>query len=71
VVRTHSDEERAFLEAHGAGRAFVGERELAVSLARHALRRFAVPHDMEAVAARTLRVGDAAPAAAEREPVPG
>jgi CPA2 family monovalent cation:H+ antiporter-2 len=55
VVRTHSDEERGFLESHGAGRAFVGERELAVSLARHALRHFEVPHDMEAVAARALR----------------
>jgi CPA2 family monovalent cation:H+ antiporter-2 len=55
VARTHSDEERHFLEAHGAERALVGERELAVSLVRHALRRFDVPHDMEAVAARTLR----------------
>jgi monovalent cation:H+ antiporter-2, CPA2 family len=58
VVRTHSDEERTFLEAHGAARALYGERELAVSLARHALRRFGVAHDMEAVAARTLRGGD-------------
>jgi CPA2 family monovalent cation:H+ antiporter-2 len=59
VVRTHSDDERAFLEAHGAGRALVGERELAVSLARHALRRFDVPHDMEVVAQRALGVGPA------------
>jgi CPA2 family monovalent cation:H+ antiporter-2 len=55
VVRTHSDEERRFLESHGAERALVGERELAVSLTRHALRRYDVAHDMEAVAARTLR----------------
>jgi CPA2 family monovalent cation:H+ antiporter-2 len=54
VARTHSDEERAFLEAHGAARALVGERELAVSLTRDALRRFGVAHDMEAVATRTL-----------------
>ncbi|HEU4631221.1 MAG TPA: YbaL family putative K(+) efflux transporter [Gemmatimonadaceae bacterium] len=54
VVRTHSDAERAFLEAHGAERALMGERELAVSLARHALRHFEVPHDMEEVAARAL-----------------
>jgi CPA2 family monovalent cation:H+ antiporter-2 len=54
VVRTHSDAERSFLEAHGAARALVGERELAVSLARHALRSLAVPHDMEAVAERAL-----------------
>ncbi|MGQ0713715.1 MAG: NAD-binding protein [Gemmatimonadaceae bacterium] len=59
VVRTHSDEERNFLEAHGAERALMGERELAVSLARHALRRFDVPHDMEAVALRAL--GGSAP----------
>ncbi len=56
VVRTHSDEERAFLERHGAEHALVGERELAVSLTRHALRRFDVAHDMEAVAARALEV---------------
>jgi CPA2 family monovalent cation:H+ antiporter-2 len=59
LVRTHSDEERDFLEAHGAERALVGERELAVSLTRHALRRYDVAHDMEAVAARTLRGGEA------------
>jgi monovalent cation:H+ antiporter-2, CPA2 family len=56
IARTHSDEERTFLEAHGAERALVGERELAVSLTRLALRRFNAAHDMEAVAARTLRV---------------
>ena len=54
VVRTHSDDERTFLEKSGASRALVGERELAVSLARHALRHFGVPHDMEEVAARAL-----------------
>ena len=50
--------ERNFLEDHGAARAMVGERELAVSMARHALRRFGVPHDMGAVAARALRIGE-------------
>jgi CPA2 family monovalent cation:H+ antiporter-2 len=54
VVRTHSDQERTFLEAHGASHALVGERELAVSLSRHALRSFGVAHDMGAVAARTI-----------------
>ena len=54
IVRTHSDEERGFLEANGAEVALVGERELAVSLTRHALRAFDVKHDMEAVAERTL-----------------
>jgi CPA2 family monovalent cation:H+ antiporter-2 len=54
VVRTHSDSEREFLEQNGAARALVGERELAVSLTRLALRRFGVTHDMEDVATRTL-----------------
>jgi CPA2 family monovalent cation:H+ antiporter-2 len=54
IVRTHSDEERVFLEANGAARAMVSERELAVSLARQALRRLDVEHDMEEVAARAL-----------------
>ena len=54
IVRTHSDEERTFLEANGAARAMVSERELAVSLARQALRRLGVEHDMEEVAARAL-----------------
>jgi CPA2 family monovalent cation:H+ antiporter-2 len=56
LVRTHSDAERSFLEEMGAARALVGERELAVSLTREALRRFEVPFDMEQVAARTLRL---------------
>ena len=54
ILRTHSDEERQFLEEMGAARALVSERELAVSLTREALRRFAVDADMEKVAARTL-----------------
>ncbi len=58
IVRTHSDEERAYLEANGAERAFVGERELAVSLTRFALRELGVAHDMEAVAARALGLTD-------------
>ena len=56
LVRTHSDAERQFLEENGAARALVGERELAVSLTREALRRFDVPFDMEQVAARTLKL---------------
>ena len=54
ITRTHSEAERSFLESHGAEHALVGEHELAVSLTRHALRRYDVPHDMEAVASRTL-----------------
>ncbi len=56
VLRTHSDAEREFLEKHGAARALVGERELAVSLTRAALRHFDVAFDMEQVAARTLHL---------------
>ena len=56
VARTHSDTEREFLEGHGAAQALVGERELAVSLTRAALRRFDVQFDMEQVAARTLHL---------------
>ncbi|HET9439429.1 MAG TPA: YbaL family putative K(+) efflux transporter [Longimicrobiales bacterium] len=55
VVRTHSDEEREFLESSGADVALVSERELAVSMTRHALRSFNIDHDMAAVAERTLR----------------
>ena len=55
IVRTHSDEEREFLEANGADVALVGERELAISLTRHALRSYHIDHDMAAVAERTLR----------------
>jgi CPA2 family monovalent cation:H+ antiporter-2 len=54
VARTHSDSERSWLEDHGVSQALVGERELAVSLTRAALRRYGVAHDMEEVAARTL-----------------
>ena len=68
LVRTHSDEERVFLEEMGVARAFVGERELAVSLAREALRRSGVSHDMESVAARVLRPDAEAPRTSERAP---
>jgi CPA2 family monovalent cation:H+ antiporter-2 len=40
VVRTHSDEERLYLEEHlDVGMAVFGERELAKAMARHALER--------------------------------
>jgi monovalent cation:H+ antiporter-2, CPA2 family len=47
IARTHSDAERAWLEQHGAAQALVGERELAVSLTRSALRRLGAVHDAE------------------------
>ena len=37
VVRTHSEEERAYLEKAGVGLAVMGERELARTMARYAL----------------------------------
>jgi monovalent cation:H+ antiporter-2, CPA2 family len=37
VVRTHSEEERAYLERAGVGLAVMGERELARTMARYAL----------------------------------
>ncbi|HEX7049073.1 MAG TPA: YbaL family putative K(+) efflux transporter [Longimicrobiales bacterium] len=55
LVRTHSDEEREFLESHGANVALVAERELAVSLTRLALRSYNVEHDMAEIAERTIR----------------
>jgi CPA2 family monovalent cation:H+ antiporter-2 len=56
LVRTHSDDERRFLEEMGAARALVGERELAVSLTREALQRFDVAADMQQIAVRALRL---------------
>jgi monovalent cation:H+ antiporter-2, CPA2 family len=43
VVRTHSEEERAYLERVGADLAVVGERELARTMARYALEVAASP----------------------------
>jgi CPA2 family monovalent cation:H+ antiporter-2 len=37
VVRTHSEEERRYLEKAGADLVVMGERELARAMARHAL----------------------------------
>lgn len=59
IARTHSDGERAYLEGHGAATALVGERELAVSLARPALHGVGLAPDMAAVAGRTLHAAGA------------
>ena len=42
VVRTHSEEERAYLERAGVDMAVMGEGELARAMARYALEVFAV-----------------------------
>jgi CPA2 family monovalent cation:H+ antiporter-2 len=47
VVRTHSEEERAYLERAGADLAVVGERELARTMARYALEVAAAPASQE------------------------
>jgi monovalent cation:H+ antiporter-2, CPA2 family len=44
VVRTHSEEERAYLERAGVGMAVMGERELARTMARYAMEVLAPPH---------------------------
>lgn len=55
LVRTHSDEERQFLEEMGAARALYGERELAVSMSREAFLRFRPEANLEELTARILR----------------
>jgi CPA2 family monovalent cation:H+ antiporter-2 len=42
VVRTHSEEEAGLLEKENAGKVFLGEHELASSMIRHVLERYAV-----------------------------
>jgi K+:H+ antiporter len=42
VVRTHSAAEQVYLEAHGVGEAVMGERELALGMARYALRSLGI-----------------------------
>jgi monovalent cation:H+ antiporter-2, CPA2 family len=39
VARTHSEDERTYLERHGVGLALIGERELALGMAHYALLR--------------------------------
>ena len=41
LVRTHSDEEAALLRNENAGTVFLGEHELALSMVRHVLNKFA------------------------------
>lgn len=45
LARTHSYEDRNFLQAQGADEAVIGELELALELGRRALQRFAVDVD--------------------------
>lgn len=45
VARSHSEAERAYLEHHGFSLALIGEHELALGLAHHALMRMGCPDD--------------------------
>jgi CPA2 family monovalent cation:H+ antiporter-2 len=49
VVRTHSDEERDYLEGLEVGMAVMGERELAGAMARYALQSCGVPQEASAM----------------------
>jgi CPA2 family monovalent cation:H+ antiporter-2 len=41
VVRTHSEEEAALFEKENTGKVFLGEHELALSMTRYVLERYA------------------------------
>ena len=70
VVRTHSDTEAAHLRALGGKvQAVHGERELAVQMARYALRRFGVSTTEAEAIAQGLRGRPVAVAASERRPL--
>ena len=60
LARTHSHDDRAFLQAHGAREAVMGELELALELGRSALAGFDLPADAVAQALATARQHDAA-----------
>ena len=70
VVRTHSQEERAFLERRGVAQAVMGELELALEMARHTLGCFAVDDltALAAVRAMRARVASAGPSEMVRAP---
>jgi CPA2 family monovalent cation:H+ antiporter-2 len=47
VVRSHNEEEAALLEREGAGKVFVGERELARSITEHVIGRIEAPRALQ------------------------
>lgn len=55
LARTHSVDDRAFLQARGADDAVIGELELALELGRRALDRFEVAPDAVAASLSSLR----------------
>ncbi len=57
VVRTHSLEEKRYLEARGVREAVVGELELALEMTRHTLSRFGVSAQEVQMALQGIRLG--------------
>jgi len=55
VVRTHSEAEEAYLEARGVGLVVMGERELALSMARYALTSLGVAADSAEASGQEMR----------------
>jgi len=55
VVRTHSEAEQRYLEAQGVGMAVMGERELALSMARYALLDWQPDSEMVELMVKALR----------------
>ena len=55
VARTHSETEQRYLEQQGVGLAVMGERELALGMARYALHRWAIESDEVELVVQGLR----------------
>lgn len=56
VVRTHSEDERLYLETLGVGEAVVGEREVSLEMTRYTLQRFGVTAQEAQATVRRLRL---------------
>jgi CPA2 family monovalent cation:H+ antiporter-2 len=63
AARAHSEDERAWLERQGVGLALIGEHELALGLAHHALLRMGCPDDAADALVEAVRRRPAPPAA--------
>jgi K+:H+ antiporter len=60
VARTHSEAGQRYLERHGVARTFMGERELALSMAHHTLVRMGRSDDEADATLEALRQGSRA-----------
>jgi CPA2 family monovalent cation:H+ antiporter-2 len=65
VVRTHSEAEQAYLESRGVGLVVMGERELALGMARYALRSFGLAAEDAERSVQAIRPGATAASAAQ------